>query len=184
MKTCVLITGTNAVGKTSLANALITHFGGISHFEGGVSFCEGNAAFAGKYCSERYGGVDSLNNTHSLAGLVQHALLSKDVVFCEGCRLHTFGLNLQKALFTAQRAIVVNLYADMRTIFNRLNERGKQEYDKHLIYTTQRCSMLSARKWRQIGVEVLQFNTGEISTHEIMQKTLELLQENRFRNHE
>lgn len=146
MKTCVFITGTNAVGKSALAWEFIT----------------------------RYGGVDRITNdngsscTSRLADVVAEGLRHADTILCEGSFINTFGLNLSNALFKAERQLVVSLYADLQTIWNRLaarsngkNGSGKRRFD--LIVKKQKQSMIAARRWQSIGVKVLQINTAQVS---------------------
>ena len=207
MKTCVFITGTNAVGKSALAWELITRYGGVDRITNDVTYCvegdicfagaygvtryggvdritndvtycvEGDICFAGAYGVTRYGGVDRITNdkgsscTSRLAEVVEEGLRYSDTIFCEGSFLHSFGLNLSNALFKAERQLVVNLYCDPRTIWQRLTARsngkygsGKRRFD--LIIKKQKQTMLSARKWQSIGVPVLQINTAEVSIDE------------------
>lgn len=158
MKTCVFITGTHAVGKSSLAWAII----------------------------DRYGGVDRITNdkgsscTARLADVVEEALKHSDICFCEGSFMNTFGLNLSNALFKAQRFLVVSLYADGMTIYKRLQERsngknGKRDFN--LILKKQRQAMIAARKWHDIGVPVLQVNTASASTEELLEMTINKISE-------
>ncbi len=176
MKTCVFITGTNAVGKSALAWEFITRYGGVDRITNDVTYCvEGNICFAGRYGETRYGGVDRITNdkgsscTSRLADVVAEGLRHADTIFCEGSFMNTFGLNLSNALFKAERQLVVNLYADPQTIWNRLTARskgknGKRNFD--LIVKKQKCSMIAAQKWQSIGVKVLQFNTAETTIEE------------------
>ena len=63
MKKCVFITGTNCSGKSSLAWAIITRYGGVDRITNDVSYCkEGIICFAGRYGVTRYGGVDRITN--------------------------------------------------------------------------------------------------------------------------
>lgn len=47
-----------------------------------------------------------------------------------------------------------------------LGRNGKRNFE--LIFKKQRQAMIAARKWEQIGVPVLQFNTSEITIEEEM----------------
>ena len=118
MKTCVFITGTNSVGKTTLAKALIERFGGIKETAKELTFCnDSRVCFAGRYRDEnRFGGVDALNCTRVLPDVVAKGLERCEVIFCEGSYLDTFGMNLTDAMFKAQRHLIVFLYADSKTI--------------------------------------------------------------------
>jgi serine kinase of HPr protein (carbohydrate metabolism regulator) len=174
MKTCVFITGTHAVGKSSLAWAIIDRYGGVDRITNDVTYCKnGSVSLAGKYGVTRYGGVDRISNdkgascTSRLAEVVEEALNHSDICFCEGSFMNTFGMNLVNALFKAQSYLVVSLYADGMTIYNRLKERsegknGKRNFE--LILKKQKQAMIAARKWHEIGVPVLQVNTAENTT--------------------
>jgi len=173
VKTVVLITGTNAVGKSSLAKAIMERMGGVDRTDGDVTYTRyGGVAFAGRY-DTRYGGVDRITNekgsscTSSLAGVVEEALRGANTVFCEGMYLNTFGLNLSNALFKGERALVVSLWADPTVIYERVCARSNGKYGSgkrswKTIIQKQRQAMVAARKWQSIGVPVLQVNTGEV----------------------
>lgn len=167
MKTCVFITGTNSVGKTTLAKALIQRFGGIRETTKELTFCnDSRVCFAGRYKDEsRFGGVDVFNCTRVLSDVVEKGLESCDIVFCEGSYLDTFGINLTNAMFQAQKHLVVFLYADSVVLQSRLLERGKEG----LSYRTlpkQKNACKAANKWAEIGVPVMCYNTGEFSLDE------------------
>lgn len=149
MKTCIFITGTNAVGKSALAWALIERFGGVDRItnENGAS------------CTSR------------LAAVVEEGLRNADTIICEGSFMNTFGLNLTNAMFKADRHLLVSLWTDSKTIYDRLTSRsngkygnGKRNFPK--IITKQRQAMVAARKWQSIGVKVLQFNTAQTTIEE------------------
>lgn len=173
MKTCVFITGTNAVGKSALAWEFITRYGGIDRITDDVTYCvEGDICLAGGYGETRYGGVDKITNdkgsscTNRLADVVEEGLRHADTILCEGSFMNTFGLNLSNALFKAERQLVVSLYADLQTIWNRLTARsngknGKRNFD--LIVKKQTQAMIAAQRWQSIGVKVLQINTAQVS---------------------
>ena len=174
MKTCVFITGTNAVGKSALAWAIINRYGGVDRITNDVTYCkEGGFCLAGSYGVTRYGGVDRITNdkggscTSRLAEVVEEGLRNADTIICEGSFMNTFGLNLSNALFKADRQLIVSLYAEAHTIYNRIIGRsngmagkgGKRNWVT--IIKKQRQAMIAAQKWQQIGVPVLQFNTSE-----------------------
>lgn len=162
MKTCVFITGTNSVGKTTLAKALIERFGGIRETTKDLTFCnDSQVCFAGRYKDEsRFGGVDVFNCTRVLSDVVEKGLESCDIVICEGMYLHTFGLNLTNAMFKAQKHLVVFLYAGGVILNSRLLQRGKKGLSERTL-PTQKCACQSIKKWIEIGVPVLCYNTGE-----------------------
>ena len=174
MKTCVFITGTNAVGKSALAWAIITRFGGVDRITNDVTYCkEGDFCLAGSYGITRFGGVDRITNdkggscTSRLAEVVEEGLRNANTIVCEGSYMNTFGLNLTNAMFKADRHLIVSLYADANTIYNRIVGRSNGKFGKggqrnwKTIISKQRQAMIAAQKWQSIGVPVLQFNTAE-----------------------
>ncbi len=189
MKTCVLITGTNAVGKSSVAWSVINRHGGVVKVENDVTYlAEGDICLARRYDRLKYGGVDRIVNdkgsscTSRLPEVVEEGLRHNDVIVCEGMYLNTFGLNLTNALFKAERQLVVNLYADMQTLYSRIIGRsnGKKNDGARnwpTIWKKQIQAMRAARKFQKIGVPVLQFNTAEASTEEIVDVVLSKISE-------
>lgn len=164
-----MITGTNASGKTSLAKQLIRHFGGVREVRKDRTICaDRRAVFLGRYAEEsEYGGVDSLNETRRLAGIAQDAIANgAEYVFCEGSYLNSFGLNLQRLLFTTRRQLVICLYAPLAEIDRRLRQRSNQRI-KETVVKKQELSLSSARKWHDIGVPTQAFNSMETSTEDI-----------------
>ncbi len=187
MKTCVFITGTNGVGKSALARAVINRYGGIDRVKNNVTYCaESNICLAGKYGECRYGGVDRITNdkgsscTSMLAEVVEEGLSNADVIFCEGSFMNTFGLNLTNAMFKADRHLIVSLYSDIKTICNRIigrsngkNGTGKRNWSK--IVQKQKQAMIAARKWQSIGVKVLQLNTGTMTVEEELEQVIKTI---------
>lgn len=185
MKAVVFITGTNGVGKSTLAWALINRYGGIYEERDCTTFCNNKRyGFAGRYNNKRYGGVDRITNekgsscTSRLAEVVGNALRSCDVVFCEGSFMDTFGLNLTNALFLGDKALVVNLYCPPVEIVKRCSSRsngrnGKRDWQK--IINKQVRTMRAAQKYHDIGVKVLQLDTSAMTVQEeveAIEKTL------------
>lgn len=179
MKTCIFITGTNCVGKTSLAKAIIEKHGGIRELQNNVTYLnDGGVCLAGKYTDKgRYGGVDWLSNTRVLASVVEEGLKKADTIICEGSYLDTLGTNLLQAMFKAEKHLVVSLYADRKTIYQRLLQRsngirdnGKRNWER--IWRKQTHCMESAKRWQSIGVPVLQFNTAETTIDEEIEKII------------
>ena len=176
---CVIVTGTNAVGKTTLAKAFIDRFGGISRIENQTTFTNGGPALAGPYgCSS--GGVDRIKDadgnsaTSPLASVVEAALNQTNLILCEGSRLDTFGLNLTNAIFKAKRQLVVFLCAPLDVIYNRLVERsGVKERAWRTIAAKQRQAARAAEKFRSIGVPVMWFDTSKTQTDTILNKILD-----------
>lgn len=187
MKIVVFITGTNAVGKTTLAWSLIDRFGGICEERDCVTYCKDKRyGLAGLYKNKRYGGVDRLTNdkgsscTSRLAEVVSKGLQTADVMFCEGSFMNTFGLNLTNALFLGDAALVVSLYAPPEVIYKRLNERsngmnGRGKRNWPMIFSRQRQALIAAQKYEQIGCKVLQFDTSVFSTEWIRDEIINAL---------
>ena len=189
MKTCVFITGTNGVGKSALALAIIDHYGGIDRVSKNLTYCaEGNICLAGKYGESRYGGVDRITNdkgshcTSMLAAVVEEGLVHADVIFCEGSFMDTFGLNLTNAMFKADRHLIVSLYSDIITIYNRIigrsngkDGKGKRNWSK--IIQKQKRAMTAARKWQSAGVKVLQLNTGTMTVDEELEQVIKTIEQ-------
>lgn len=187
MKVVVFITGTNAVGKSSLAWSLINRFGGIYEEQDCVTICKDKRyGLAGLYKDKRYGGVDRLTNdkgsscTSRLAEVVLKGLRTVDVIFCEGSFMNTFGLNLTNALFLGDKALVVSLYAPPAVIYERLNRRsngmngtGKRNWPT--IFSKQKQAMVAAQKYEHIGCKVLQFDTSVYSTEQIRDEIMNYL---------
>ena len=184
MKTYVLITGTNAVGKSSVAWSIINRHGGVMKVENDVTYlAAGNICLAGRYDGLKYGGVDRIVNekgsscTSRLPEVVLEGLQHKEVIVCEGMYLNTFGVNLTSALFNADKQLVVNLYADMRTLYDRIVNRSNGKKNDGVrnwttIWRTQIQAMRAARKFQEIGVPVMQFDTAQMTTDEIVDAVL------------
>lgn len=179
MSVCVFITGTNAVGKSSVARVIIERCGGITEERDMVAYlADGTTCMAGRYATCKYGGVDRITNakgsscTSELANVVKRGLAQRDIIFCEGSFMNTFGMNLTNAMFEADKHLVVNLYADTRTLWNRLNERSKGKNgngrDFAKVVNKQKQAAIAAVKWHEIGVKVLQINTAEYSPEQIV----------------
>ena len=168
MKTVVFITGTNATGKTTLAKELIRRYGGVSRMEGRTTICaDERFAFAGKFAGIKHGGVDCLNETKCLEDMARDAFRQHEVFVCEGSYMKTFGMNLINAMFVGERHLVVTLYAPLAEIDNRLKHRTVGVGIKPTIAAVQRQSLVAARKWAEIGVPVLFFNTQETPVGQI-----------------
>lgn len=176
MKACVFIIGTNGTGKSTLAKEIISLCGGIDEESSTkeITYCtNGKVSFAGSYL-KKFCGLDSLGQTKILASLCEEALNNCDVFISEGCRMNTLGQSMTNAMFKADCFLVVSLFTDMLTIYNRLNERTgtakKRDYKQ--IQALQRQSMKVAKKWQSIGVKVLQFNSAEHTPKEEAEKVL------------
>lgn len=189
MKTVVFITGTNAVGKSTLAWSIINRFGGIYEERACTTFCKDKRyGLAGRYKDKRYGGVDRITNekgsscTSRLAEVVREGLQTADVIFCEGSFMDTFGLNLTNALFLGDKALVVSLYAPPAEILRRLGVRsngknGRRNADnlRRVLLKQERC-MKAALKYQSIGVKVLQYDTSVTSVDTMLNEILSTIE--------
>lgn len=188
MKTVVFITGTNAVGKSTLARSIIERFGGIYEERDCVTYCKDKRyGLAGRYKGVRYGGVDRITNdngsscTSRLADVVREGLKTADVMFCEGSFMNSFGLNLTNAIFLGDKALVVSLYAPPAVIYKRLKNRsngmnGKRNVENiRRVFIKQEGAMKSALKFQSIGVKVLQYDTSVFSTEQILDDIINAL---------
>lgn len=189
MKAVVFITGTNAVGKSTLAWSLIERFGGIYEERDCVTYCKDKRyGLAGLYKDKRYGGVDRITNdkgsscTSRLADVVRVGLQTADVIFCEGSFMDTFGLNLTNALFLGNKALVVSLYAPPAEILKRLgvrsngkNGRRNGENLRRVLLKQERC-MKAALKYQSIGVKVLQYDTSVTSVETMLNEILSTIE--------
>ena len=178
MKTCVFITGTNAVGKSSLAKELIERFGGIKSSSKTLTVCNNErVCLAGHYENGRkYGGVDGFNQTKCLESVVREGLSSHDIILCEGMYLHTFGINLTNAAFVADKQLIVFLYCPVQEIHRRLLERSGKGLTKDAVKTQLQCSK-AAKKWASIGVPVLSIDTSQIGTDAAAQMVINKIDE-------
>lgn len=172
---CVLITGTNAVGKSSLAKELITRYGGIDKADRLLTYChDPRVVFAGRYdMAKKYGGVDGFNQTKCLEDVVRTGLQQHNIVICEGMYLHTFGINLTNAAFAADRQLIVFLYAPVAEINRRLLERSQTGIVNDAVWKKQQATAIAAKKWASIGVPVLSFDTSTIATKDIANQVIE-----------
>lgn len=177
MKTCIFITGTNCVGKTSVVREIIARSGGVEELRKTITICKGRKiALAGPYRDgSNYGGVDALNETKGLEGIVRGAFEEgAEYVFCEGSYLNTFGINLTNAFFTAEKQLLVCLVAPLETINKRLGERTGSSINKKIVEKQQRA-ITAAIKFSQIGVPVMMINAEENTTAEIADQIIERL---------
>ncbi|MBO7713702.1 MAG: AAA family ATPase [Methanobrevibacter sp.] len=179
MKICVFITGTNAVGKTTLVKELIRRHGGIASSTKTITTCkDSRICLAGKYEEgKKFGGVDCFNQTKCLESVVKEGLEKSDVILCEGMFLHTFGLNLTRAAFVADKQMVVYLYAPVEEINKRLKERAGNGIRNESVWRKQKNAAEAARKWAAIGIPVLPFDTSKTSPEEIANKIQEKIKE-------
>ena len=85
--------------------------------------------------------------------------------------MDTFGMNLINAMFKADNHLVVHLYADARTLWDRLNGRSEGKNgngrDFPKVLNKQKRCYSAAQKWHEIGVKVLQINTAEYNPEQI-----------------
>ena len=181
MKTCVFITGTNCVGKTTVAKRLQEYFGGLRNNTKDTTYCnDSRVCFAGIYKNDiKHGGVDVLNETRSLADIVRRGLQTCDVVFCEGSYLDTFGQNLLNAIFSAESQLYVYLYCSGTTLAIRNAQRAENQSVTggvlRRMLNRQRRTFLAAQKYAAIGVPVLSFDTDKTSPEEIAETIISRL---------
>lgn len=176
MKTCVFIVGTNCSGKTTLAKNLIGKFGGIKTSDNRITRTMDNrCSLAGKYNLEsKFGGVDSLCATAPLAGIVEEALRTSDVVICEGSFMNTFGNNLTNAIFKAQKQLVVFLYASAGALKDRMKKRSGTEL-KEIMMLRQKQVYRAVGKWKSIGVPLMVINTDVMTPEKIADKVYNVI---------
>ena len=185
MKTMVMISGGNGSGKSTLARALMNKAGGIASTSREITVCNDKRyAFAGKYNSSKYGGVDAINNTKELADIAEIAFKECEVFIAEGCNLGTFGMNMQNAFFKAQNQLLIFLYADTETIKRRLLNRVNTKADddkaqKRLTTAMNRAknARRAAVKWKSIGVQVVCVNTAAMDAEKCADCLFELINE-------
>lgn len=181
-KTCVYIIGTNGVGKSSVARCLQHKYGGIESSTRELTICKDHRiCFAGKYIEgSNYGGVDYLNKTGELRGLVSDALKDHDVIFCEGSFLDTFGINTTTAIMQAERQLIVLLVASPSVLSKRLAERSKgkekqNKLPKTTILNKQSRCIRAAKKYKAAFVPVLTIITDNLSVEQISDLIIENL---------
>ena len=173
-KTCVFIIGTNGVGKTTLAKRLINDFGGIAAYKDKITYCnDGRACFVGRYEGVKFGGVDGLNNTTQLAAHVKTGLNTREVVFCEGKYIKSFSINMTNAMFQAKRGVVIFIYAPVSVLNERLRGRAGGGGMTEHVWKDQKAVARTAKKWQEIGVKLVQFDTSQTTTEYIANKVKE-----------
>lgn len=178
MKTCVFITGTNAVGKTTLVKELIARYGGIKTSDKTLTTCKDErVCFAGHYGEGKFGGVDGFNQTKCLEGVVRNGLQQHDAIICEGMYLHTFGLNLTNAAFAAEKQLIVFLYCPVIEIHKRLLARAGKGMTNDKVWRKQLNCATAAKKWSSIGVPVLSFDTSANAVESIANTVINKINE-------
>lgn len=173
-KTCVYLIGTNCAGKTSVAKALINKLGGVRACKNGVTYTNGGVAFAGKY-DVKYGGVDNLNCTRILADVVSTAFISVDTIICEGVRLKSFGGNLTRAMYLADRRYVFYLHVGVQELRRRLFLRSAtSEPTKETLHQIKECNS-AIKKWQSHGCNTAVFDTEKWSIDEMAECIIKLI---------
>lgn len=177
MKKCILIIGTNAVGKSTLARNIIRLSGGISQVEERVTYCnDGKTAVIGDYSKgKKIEGVDAFAETKCVKGIIE-ATDRENVVF-EGLKCGTFGLSIQGALFASNKQLVVFLYASAKTINERLLKRSSTGIKSKQVLLSQKNNLNSALKYKEIGVPVICFDTEKFTEEEIAEKVMNKINE-------
>lgn len=176
MKKVVFITGTNGVGKTSAMRAIMDKLGGIAEISTDndlILLGDGNSAVGGGLNGAgNYYGIDVKRNTKCLEPICRKALDTRNNVFCEGAYLHTFGLNLCRALACGDKGYVIALYANYKVINDHLKQRGGKPINNAII-SKQRCALSSAAKFSKIGYNVMTIDTATHTPAEIAEKILD-----------
>ena len=191
-KLCVLINGTNGVGKSSLVNEILTTYGGgVAKIENNLTYCrERKVCAVGEYKGQTFGGADRIKNkdgvycTSELHKVVKRGLETCNVVIFEGAYFDSFGINMTNALFQASNRLVVSLLADANTLVGRLRKRsgnkGGRRGDGHVdfagIMKKQNRVISVALKWRKIGVRVLPINTTSLSVQDVCNQVIEAIE--------
>lgn len=175
-KTCVFIIGTNCSGKTTVAKRMIEKLGGQKGFRDKITYTAGGVAFAGKY-DVKFGGVDYLNSTSVLPGLVARAFESVGTIVCEGVRLKSYGDNMTKSMYLADRRYVFYLHASLRELEKRLKARTGNESAKLSIHTKKQIleCYSSMRKWNANGCHTAVVDTEKMNADDIASLILKLI---------
>lgn len=168
----VFIIGTNCVGKTTLAKQLIEYHGGIKEENAEYTTTEDGSVFLGKYAGKKYGGVDGLNQTKGIKEIIEKARLKgASIIYAEGVRLGTFSNESVEQILSSDNSIVVFLYCPVEVIKKRLKERSGTEITMEVI-KTQQYKYRTALKYKEIGIQVLAFDTSKETTEEIVKKLI------------
>lgn len=112
-----------------------------------------------------------MSETRGLEEMARKAFREHDVFICEGSYMNSFGMNLTNAMFTAQRFLVVFLYAPLEELKNRLENRGKGGLTPGVV-AKQRQALRAAQKWAEIGVRVASYNTARTAIPDIAEEVL------------
>lgn len=174
-KTCVFIIGTNCAGKTTVAKTMIEKLGGVSEYRNNITYTGGGVAFAGKY-DVKFGGVDSLNSTSILQQVTSEAFQNVDTIICEGCRLKTFGKNLLKAMYLADKRYVFYLHASLEEIEKRLKIRN--DNNKTCSFHTKKQILecySSIRKWAEYGCKTFVIDTEKMNAEQASSLILKVI---------
>lgn len=165
MKKVICITGTNAVGKTSVAKWIINQLGGISFVKEGVSYMESSkSAILGDYTkNSKFLGVDGFGCTNVVRNLVKKALEHADTVFFEGEKCGTFGNNILLPLLEAEKSLFVLLYAPQKVINERLKQRTGTGIKTRGVMLSQKQKADSFLKYREIGIPAISFDTSKVT---------------------
>lgn len=177
MKKITLIMGTNATGKSSLAREIISFAGGCAGVIDDVTYCnDGKTALIGDYSQgKKIEGVDSFGETKFLADKIKG--IERPYIVFEGLKCGTFGLSIQKALFSGESSLVIFLYASSKTINERLQKRSGRGINSVAVLKQQKANLSAAIKYKEIGVPVMSFNTDNFTTQEIFEQVKKKLYE-------
>lgn len=177
MSVCVIIYGTNGVGKTSLMKCLISRFGKKS--ESKTLTLLGNGwGVCGKYNDGKYGGVDRFGKTRILPQIAEEFFVDGNVLLAEGVKLHGVGNNITSTIFQAEKQLAVLVTADAKILHQRLIDRSGKGITREII-KDQLSNIKTLKKWSEMGVNTLVIdNTSasiEDNTNKLINKINELL---------
>lgn len=176
MKTMMIISGTNAVGKSSATREVIKAISQKLTYSELNTYC-GNFAFCGKYTLDKGAGVDRYDTTAIIKDAAAEAFDKVDNVIAEGQFTNSFGLNLLNALFlpNVERRIVLCIYAPQKVIYERLMNRGNGVFDFDNIIRKQRQAQNAAIKYKKIGCTTFAIDSSKFTPDQIGKIILEIL---------
>ena len=171
MSLCVIIYGTNGVGKTSLMKCLIAKFG-VAHETKTLTTLKNGWGVCGRYDEGRYGGVDRFGETSILPPLAADFFKTGNVFLAEGVKLHGIGTNITNTIFQADKQLAVLVTADAKVLDQRLRQRSGKGITKAII-KDQLSNIRTLKKWAEMGVNVLVINNTKATIDENTNKLIE-----------
>lgn len=162
--------GTNAVGKSTLARAIINASGGIECVSNNATYCKNKKTVViGDYSKgKKIEGVDSFGETKCVAPLIKQ--IKAEVIVFEGLKCGTFGASIQDALFATNDQLIIFLYAPAKVINQRLIERSGTGIKSVQVLKQQKANLNAALKYKEIGVPVLSYDTSKITTEKVLEE--------------